>query len=72
MNKITSRENPLVKQVSLLNKKASLRKEEGLFVVEGRRFAEEIPAERLERAFVTEAFRDTAIPDQGLELMEVA
>ena len=64
---ITSLSNPLVKQVSLLNKKASLRKEEGLFVVEGRRFAEEIPADRLERAFVTEAFRDTA---EGAALAE--
>ena len=57
---ITSLSNPLVKRVSLLNKKASLRKEEGLFAVEGRRFAEEIPADRLEQAFVTEAFRETA------------
>ena len=57
---ITSLSNPLVKRVSLLNKKASLRKEEGLFVVEGRRFAEEIPPELLEQAFVTEAFADTA------------
>ena len=53
---ITSLSNPIIKQVCLLQKKASLRKEEGLFVVEGRRFAEEIPPGRLERAFVTEAF----------------
>ena len=53
---ITSLSNPLVKSVSALNKKASLRKEEGLFVVEGRRFCEELPAGQLEKAFVTEAF----------------
>ncbi|MBO4838546.1 MAG: RNA methyltransferase [Lachnospiraceae bacterium] len=56
---ITSLSNPLVRRVSLLNKKASLRKEEGLFVVEGRRFAEEIPADRLEQAFASEAFLET-------------
>ncbi len=53
---ITSLSNPLVKSVSAFNKKASLRKEEGLFVVEGRRFCEELPAGQLEKAFVTEAF----------------
>ena len=62
---ISSLSNPLVKQVLLLQKKASLRKEEGLFVVEGKRFAEEIPLERLERAFVTEAFADS---EEGREL----
>ncbi len=62
---ISSLSNPLVKQVLLLQKKASLRKEEGLFVVEGKRFAEEIPPERLARAFVTEAFADS---EEGREL----
>ena len=62
---ISSLSNPLIKQVLMLQKKASLRKEEGLFVVEGKRFAEEIPLERLERAFVTEAF---AASEEGREL----
>ena len=56
---ISSLSNPLIKSVAALNKKASLRKEEGLFVVEGRRFCEELPAGRLEKAFVTEAFLET-------------
>lgn len=53
---ISSVSNPAVKNVCALMKKASLRREEGLFVVEGRRMAEEIPADRLEQAYVTEDF----------------
>ena len=64
---ITSLSNPLVKQVCLLQKKASLRKEEGLFVVEGKRFVQEIPPDRLERAFVTEEF---ATSEEGAAVAE--
>ena len=64
---ISSLSNPLVKQICLLQKKASLRQEEGLFVVEGKRFAEEIPSERLVRAFVT---ADFAASREGAALAE--
>lgn len=53
---ITALSNPKIKEVTALQKKASLRKETGLFVVEGRRFAGEIPPERAVMAFATEDF----------------
>lgn len=56
---ISSLANPLIKDVAALQKKASLRRQEGLFVVEGRRFAEEAPKDRLETVFVTEEFAES-------------
>lgn len=56
---ITSLNNETVKEVVALRKKANLRKERGLFVVEGRRFVQEIPDKMLERAFATPAFGDS-------------
>lgn len=53
---ITSLSNETVKEVVALRKKADLRKERGLFVVEGRRFVQEIPDTMLERAFATPDF----------------
>lgn len=54
---ITSTTNPKVKDVIRLRDKASERRARGLFVVEGRRIAEEIPAERIEALYVAESFR---------------
>ena len=53
---ITALSNPKVKDVAALQKKAALRKEKGLFAVEGRRFCEEIPADRLVQAYATAEF----------------
>ena len=44
---ITSSANPQVKKVIQLQKKARLRREEGVFLVEGPRMFAEVPRERL-------------------------
>ena len=53
---ITSTSNSQVKQVAALQTKAKARREQGLFVVEGLRLTGEVPADRLDRLYVTEAF----------------
>ena len=64
---ITAVSNPRVKEVAALQKKAALRREMGLFAVEGRRFAEEIPPERVAAAYATESF---AAGEEGRALCE--
>lgn len=53
---ITSTSNQQMKNLSLLMKKAKARNEQGIFVVEGRKMAEEIPANWLEKTYVSESF----------------
>ena len=53
---ITSASNQQMKNLTLLMKKAKARNEQGLFVVEGRRMAEEVPMEWLEKVYVSESF----------------
>ena len=53
---ITSTSNQQMKNLSLLMKKAKARNEQGIFIVEGRRMAEEIPAGWLEKTYVSESF----------------
>ncbi len=53
---ITSSSNPQMKNITALMKKAKTRKEQGLFVVEGRKMYEEVPAEWLEKVYVSESF----------------
>ena len=53
---ITSTSNPKVKDVIRLRDKSSERRSRGLFVAEGCRMVEEIPAERIEALFVSESF----------------
>lgn len=53
---ITSTSNQQMKNLSLLMKKSKARNEQGLFVVEGRKMAEEIPANWLEKTYVSENF----------------
>lgn len=53
---ITSTANSQVKQVSALAKKAKLRKETGLFLVEGPKMFEEAPKEWVEKIYATENF----------------
>ena len=49
---ITSNGNASVKEVIQLNQKAKARSESGLFVAEGVRMFEEVPADRIERVYV--------------------
>ena len=51
---ISSPANEKVKHVAALNKKASLREEEGLFVAEGVRLFEEIPLSDIKEAYYTQ------------------
>ena len=53
---ITSTSNAQVKQVVALQTKAKVRRELRQFVVEGLRLTGEVPADRLERLYVTEEF----------------
>ena len=53
---ITSTSNAQVKQVVALQTKAKVRREQRQFVVEGLRLTGEVPADRLERLYVTEEF----------------
>lgn len=53
---LTSLNNPRVKQTAELVKKAKCRKKEDIFVVEGVRMFQEVPAERVAWCFVTESF----------------
>jgi len=53
---ITSTSNQQIKNLSLLIKKAKARNEQTRFVVEGRKMAEEVPVEWLEKTYVSESF----------------
>ena len=53
---ITSTSNQQMKNLSLLMKKAKARNEQGVFVVEGRKMAEEVPASWLTKTYVSETF----------------
>lgn len=56
MHMITSTANSQVKQVSALAKKAKLRKETGLFLVEGPKMFEEAPKDWIHKVYVSESF----------------
>lgn len=53
---ITSHSNIQVKELIRLMKKSRARAEEGVFLVEGPRMAEEIPEERIEKLYISESF----------------
>lgn len=53
---ITSSANPGLRHIRQLASKAKTRREEGLFLVEGPRMAEEIPGDQLEAAYCSESF----------------
>ena len=53
---ITSSSNQQMKNISMLMKKAKARKEQGLFVVEGKKMCKEAPAEWLRKVYVSESF----------------
>lgn len=53
---ITTSNNAKVRKILQLQKKAKLRREERLFIVEGSKMYEELPTERIESVFVSESF----------------
>lgn len=53
---ITSSSNPQLKTISQLNKKAKLRKEQGLYIVEGYKMYTEAPKNEIEKVYVSETF----------------
>lgn len=53
---ITSTSNQKIKEIVQLQKKSRLRNEQGVFIVEGLRMVQELPAERIERLYMTEEF----------------
>lgn len=53
---ITGSSNQQMKNIAMLMKKAKARKEQGLFVVEGRKMAAEVPREWLAATYVSENF----------------
>lgn len=55
---ITSSSNPQIKRISQLLKKAKIRREEQVFVVEGMKMFREAPAERIEKIYLSESFAE--------------
>ena len=53
---ITSTSNQQMKNLALLMKKAKARNEQGVFIVEGRKMAEEVPADWRVKTYVSETF----------------
>jgi TrmH family RNA methyltransferase len=51
--RITSMHNPLIKNISLLKKKKSARKDQRLFIVEGLRAVKEIPNSQMVKYYIT-------------------
>lgn len=66
MEIITANSNPKIKNINKLNKNASFRKEEQVFIVEGIRMFRELPVDRVKQVFVSE----TAYQRYGTELPE--
>lgn len=65
---ITSSSNQQMKNIALLNKKAKTRREQGIFVVEGRKMFQEAPAEWIEKVYLSESFeKANEIPLDGIE-----
>ena len=53
---ITSTSNAQIKELAKLQKKSRLRDEKGIFLVEGPRMTEEIPAERIEKVYASDRY----------------
>lgn len=63
---ITSTANPQVKNLALLGKKAKARKEQGVFVTEGRKMFEEAPRNWIQGIYVSEAYLSKEGSREGL------
>ena len=68
---ITSTNNPQVKRLLQLQKKGKQRNQEKVFVVEGLRMFLEVPAERVERVYISETFYSKKRNELNLEGMPV-
>lgn len=68
---ITSANNTQVKNIIQLNQKAKARREQGLFVAEGRKMFGEAPKDWISRVYVTESLTaDESLMKQVMELPE--
>ena len=68
---ITSANNTQVKNVIQLNQKAKARKEQGLFVAEGRKMFGEAPVDWVEKVYITESLaNDEKIMEKVKSLSE--
>mgnify|MGYP001852131715 CR=1 FL=1 len=66
---ITSSSNQQIKNIVLLNKKAKARREQGLFVAEGRKMFLEAPGEWIEKVFLSDSFfeKENEILPEGIQ-----
>lgn len=64
---ITSMSNPRMKEVQQLLKKAKVRRESGLFAVEGIKMFREAPGDRIEKVYVSSSFLGDASNQKILE-----
>ena len=68
---ITSANNTQVKNIIQLNQKAKVRREQGLFVAEGRKMFGEAPEEWISKVYVTESLtKDESLMEQVMALPE--
>ena len=67
---ITSMDNPRMKHIRKLNKKARTRRQEGLFVAEGERILSETPVELLRELYVSESYEKGAAINAAHALMQ--
>lgn len=74
IGEISSLSNPHIKNIKALQNKASLRKKEGLFVIEGLKMFVEAPCEIIKSVYVSEDLLDDLSNDKGFtkELREEA
>lgn len=64
---ITSTSNPQIKRLLQLQKKSKVRDEENVFVVEGLRMFAEVPAERVEKVYISESLYNRKKLDLNLQ-----
>ena len=67
---ITSTANSQIKHLVLLMKKAKVRKEEGVFIVEGRKMFEEAPRAWIQKVYVAESFLQEEMHKHLLDRIE--
>lgn len=68
---ISSTSNPQIKRLVQLQKKSKARNQEKVFVVEGLRMFEEVPADQLEKVYVSETFYNKKKQELSLQKMPV-
>ena len=64
---ITSTSNPQIKRLLQLQKKAKVRDEENVFVVEGLRMFAEVPKNRVEKLYISESLYNRKKHDLNLQ-----